>query len=137
MDYVLAYVIGSFGGYAFERAQGKQHCDRLAKHAGLGCWPTLQVYGAGLVLLLFLYRHVDLHIGLLALLAAALLSLFECAAGHAATRLFGQPGWHYAFPDAYCSGYNSLRITMGWFLLSLLVFYVFQWLGIKRNATRE
>ena len=125
MDYLAVYVLGSVGGYLFEVAQGKQVCDGVMTSAGLGCWPMLQIYGLGAVLLLWLARNVKLDLLSLAMLAAVVLTAVECAMGHAATAMHGKRGWRY-LGCTFCSGYNALHVSAVWFVISLVVLAIYR-----------
>src|SRR3990170_9134481 len=112
-DYMALFLVGGAGGWLFEMMQGTQEKERFLERIGLGKVPFLPMYGIGLSLMYAAYQ-VNSSLGLLslALVCAVMFTLFECIVGQLNEQLFGARGWTYTTYDAFCTHYNSIRVSL-------------------------
>src|SRR5437868_10124278 len=102
--------------------------DTLIQRAGL-CIPFLNIWAFGSLILLAVRNYLSTQNTLvLSLIAAILLSIFECISGNLSMLLNnGKKTWNYRdriYP--FCNGFLALDVVAFWFIVS---FIYFQWVG--------
>lgn len=122
--YLAAFLVGGTAGYWFEEVQSPTSQDRLLAKLGLGGLPWKTNPAICLLVLFAAYRAFPtVNLALLAALCAIGFTLFECGNGLIGERLYGARGWTYDGLH-FCKRYNSVQVTLAWFILSLAALWL-------------
>lgn len=83
-------------------------------------------WAIGTIALILMFEYININIFYLSILAAIVLTFLECIGGYINNMIGGQKWCYYILP--FCNGYNSILVSIGWWLLSLILFYILKFI---------
>jgi uncharacterized membrane protein len=119
----LVFLLSGVLGWSVERTLFNNPCNKaFYRNHGI-CLPFLPLWAVSGALLFLLFNVLQgQHILVMALVAAAILTLLECGVGKLSSRRL----WNYTeYPLSFCDGYNCAGVSAGWFAVAAVVFVVF------------
>lgn len=125
---VAIFIISSILGWSFEYVVwNKSTNDTLVSIIFGRSLPFRFMYGIGAVML-YLLSLANIHIVYKVLLAVLFINSIECIGGLLSYKYSGVQTWKY--DSNICMGYVSSYTSIGWFVISLIIIWIFQLLKL-------